>query len=108
MDSSVVRAKPSKNTKPEIERALEIACKRLSGAALRVIEKIMMDDKADPKVRMDACKEIFNRGFGRPKQTAETVNINLSGGEDLITAITQARNRVIEAIPDEKDVISIQ
>lgn len=96
MDRLVVKAKPTKNTKPGVARSIEIACKRLSWAALKVIEKIMMDDNADPKVRMDAAKEIMNRGWGRPKASIET-NINVGASESLLQALNEARKRTSDA-----------
>lgn len=105
MDSLVVDAKPSKNTKPGVARSIEIACKRLSIRALKVIESIMNDQGADPKVRMQACQEILNRGFGRPKASVET-NINVNAGDSLLKAITERRAAMalFSAESEEKEV----
>lgn len=112
MDKAVVKAKPSKNTKPGVKRSIEIACKRISWRALDVIEAIMNDTTADPKVRMDAAKEIMNRGWGRPKASIET-NINVGASDSLLQALTEARKRTNEAAilpPEEpeKEVIDAE
>jgi hypothetical protein len=96
MDSLVVKAKAHGNTKKGVARSIEIACKRLSWRALKVIEEIMENTNADPKVRMDAAKEIMNRGWGRPKASIET-NINVGASEGLLEALSDARKRTSEA-----------
>ncbi len=101
-------AKPSKNTKPGVARSIEIACKRLSWRALKVIEQIMNSEDADPKVRMDAAKEVMNRGWGRPRAQIDT-NINIGGGEALLAALAEARSRTkaaeaLPAPPEEKEI----
>lgn len=80
------------STKPGIARSIEIACKRLSWKALKVIEKALDDETVEMKVRLDAAKEVFNRGWGRPKVAMEAT-INLGGGEALLNAIQDARTR---------------
>lgn len=97
-----------KNTKPGVKRSIEIACKRLSWTALKVIEKLMNNEEVDPKVRMDAAKEIMNRGWGRPKTSIET-NINIGGGEALLQAITDAKKRTqeAEALPAPPEEIEV-
>lgn len=94
MDSMVVRAK--KSVRPEIARSIEIACKRLSAKALDILEKAMNDEKLDMKHRLDAAKEILNRGWGRPKQSVDT-NINVNNGDALLAALTSAKDRAGEA-----------
>lgn len=107
----VVKATPSKNTKPGVVRSIEIACKRLSWKALKVIEQIMNDERADPKVRMQASQEIMNRAWGRPKASVEQ-NININAGDAFLKAITEARKRAaIDALlpetEEEKEVNKI-
>ncbi|MGI0011231.1 MAG: hypothetical protein ACREAE_07510 [Nitrosopumilaceae archaeon] len=107
MDSKVTEAKPSKNTKPGIIRGVEIACKRLSERALKVLEDAMKDETLDMKHRLDAAKEILNRAWGRPKQSIEA-NVNVHSGEVLIEAITQAKQRVVasEKLVEDKPTIN--
>lgn len=86
---------PSKNTKPEIARAIEIACKRLSGKALQVLTKAMDDSLKgliDIRWGIQASTEVLNRGFGRARQQIEA-NINVEGGEEMIEALRSARLR---------------
>lgn len=92
MDKKLITAKPSKNTKPEVARSIEIACKRLSWKALKVLEKALNDETVDMRYRLEAAKEVFNRGWGRPKQSIDA-NINVGGGEALLEAIAYARKR---------------
>lgn len=92
MDHTATKAKKSKNTKPEVERSIEIACKRLSWTALKVLEQALKNESLDMKYRIEAAKEVFNRGWGRPKQSIDA-NINVGGGEALLEAITMARKR---------------
>lgn len=92
MDSKVIDATVSKNTKPGVARSIEIACKRLSWKALQVLEKALNDDTIEMKHRIDAAKEVLNRAWGRPKQSIEA-NVNVQTGESLIEAITAAKSR---------------
>lgn len=85
----------TKNTKPDVLRQVEIACKRLSVRAFEVLRKAMDDamlGKVDMKVGIIAAKEVLDRGLGKAKQTVEA-NINVEGGEALIEALKAARER---------------
>ncbi len=77
---------------PEIERAVEIACKRVSKDALEFLEQAIKDSELDPRVRMMAAKEILDRAWGKPKQNIEQ-SVNVNAGEDLLQALRDARNR---------------
>lgn len=96
-------AKVITSNKPQIERAVEIACKRISGRAVVYLEKIIEEaiknpNQHDPKVVMQAISEVMNRGLGRARQQIEQ-NINVQGNDALIEAINQAKMRVIDALP---------
>ena len=103
----------SRNTKPGIERSIEIACKRLSWKALKVLEKALDDERVDMKIRLQAAQEVFNRGWGRAKQSVETI-VNVHANDALLEAITHARRRTEEAsrLPEptkteiEKDIVT--
>lgn len=95
MNKQALGVKESKNTKPGIARSIEIACKRLSWKALKVLEKALDDDTVDMKTRLQAAQEVFNRGWGKPKQSVEA-NINIGGGDALLEAIAHARKRAVE------------
>ena len=84
------------NTKPGIARSIEIACKRLSWKALRVLEAALEDEKIEMKVRIQAAQEVMNRGWGRPKQSIDAT-VNVGGGDALLAAITEAKKRASEA-----------
>lgn len=107
------KPKVSKNTKPGVARSIEIACKRLSWTALKVLEQALKNENLDMKYRIEAAKEVFNRGWGRPKQSIDA-NINVGGGEALLEAIALARKRTEEAAtlsaptPEqvEKDIVT--
>jgi hypothetical protein len=93
----------SKNTHPDVERQVEIACKRISQTAVNylemIIEKALGGEQIDPKVVMIAIKEVFDRGLGKARQQIDQ-NINVNGGEALVEAIQQARMRVLEKATD--------
>lgn len=86
------RPKGSTNGNLEIERRIEIACKRLSVRAFEVIEKIMLDETVEPKFRLTAAKEILDRGLGKAKQRVDQ-NVKIEGGEALIELIRVGRER---------------
>lgn len=114
MNMKDTKARTTKNTKPGVERSIEIACKRLSWTAMKVLEKALKDENLDMKLRLIAAKEVFDRGWGKAKQSVEAT-INVGGGEALLEAIAHARKRTAEAeaIPAptpeqiEKDITTI-
>lgn len=91
------------SNKPNIERAVEIACKRISGRAVIYLEKIIEEaikdpNKHDPKIVMKAIEEVMDRGLGKARQQIEQ-NINVNGNDALIEAINQAKVRVMDKLP---------
>jgi len=86
------------------ERAIEIACKRLSERALKVLEQAMDEKKTpglDYRLRIMAAQEILSRAWGKPKQATEA-QINIEGGDALIDALKAARIRA--GLPGETKV----
>lgn len=77
---------------PDIERRIEIACKRLGDGAIRLLEKLMMDENTEVRWRIVAAKEILDRGFGRPKQSIDQ-KITMNGGEAFLEIMRDARER---------------
>lgn len=104
MDSNAVKAYDPKAPRKRGKqiRAIEIACKRLSARALQVLEDALDLQKTpdlEYRHRIEAAKEILNRGWGRPKQTVDT-NVNVNADESFLEAINAAKGRVaIAATP---------
>ncbi len=103
--------KPKKTVstgKPELERAVEIACKRLSKGALMVLENAIDETKTpnlEMRWRLAAAKEILDRAWGRPKQSIDA-NIKMETAESLVDAIKSARQNaavssVLEAAQEQ-------
>lgn len=87
----------SKNTRlPEYERKIEIACKRLSERALKFLIEVLEDSSVETRWRMQAAKEIMDRGLGRPKQSMDQ-KITLVGGDAFMDVVNAAKQRVIDA-----------
>lgn len=80
----------------EYERKIEIACKRLSETALKYLIKVLADDTVETRWRMQAAKEIMDRGLGRPKQSMDQ-KITLVGGDAFMDVVNAAKQRVIDA-----------
>lgn len=109
MDSKVIDAKLSRNAGgprragEAVIRSIEIACKRLSAQALKVLEKALADEGVEMRYRIEAAKEILNRGWGRSRQSME-VTLNDESGSALIDALKTARERaglVLASTPQE-------
>lgn len=68
-------------------RSIEIACKRYSYNALKILTDALDPAKTpelEYKMRMVAAKEILDRGYGKPKQSIDQ-NVEIS-----VTGVTQA------------------
>lgn len=88
--------------KPGIERAIEIACKRLSERALKVLENALDPAKTpgiDYKMRIMAAQELLSRAWGKPKASVDN-KITVEGGEALIDILRQAKIR--SGLPGDK------
>lgn len=83
------------NYKLDLERRVDIACKRLSSKALDVLERAMDETKTpdiEYKYRIMAAKEILDRAYGKPKQAIEA-SVTLEGGEAFLKMMQEARER---------------
>jgi hypothetical protein len=65
------------------ERAIEIACKRISFKAIEILEKALMDESVDIRWKLSAAKEILDRGWGRPAQSVKA-EVVISGVDTLV------------------------
>lgn len=81
---------------PDIERRIEIACKRLSANALTFLEKILSDDNVEVRWRLQAAKEIMDRGLGKAKQSIDQ-KVTMVGGDAFMQVLNEAKNRVAKA-----------
>lgn len=86
--------------KPEIERAVEIACKRMASRALQVLEDILENPDEETRWRIAAAKEVLDRGFGRPKQSVETV-VRDATADSLILALNEGKRRASITVEGE-------
>lgn len=68
------------------ERAIEIACKRLSIHAINVLEMALKKEDVDIRWKIQAAKEILDRGWGRPAQSIKA-DINISTIDALVSRI---------------------
>lgn len=75
------------------ERAIEIACKRYSERALKVLVDCLSDDKIDVRWKIAAAKEVLDRAWGRARQSVDA-NVKIEGSEALIDAINAGKARV--------------
>lgn len=82
-----------KRSQKDLDRALEIACKRMSPKALEILEKGISDPSIEFRWKLAAVKEILDRAWGRPKQTAD-VKVELGGVDSLVAALNEARERM--------------
>jgi hypothetical protein len=96
----------SKDPKPEIERKVELACKRISERGIKYLEDLIekaldpetpKEQRPDPRWVMMAIDQVLNRGFGKPRQQIDQ-SIQVEGGDALIDAIRKAKDRVAVAI----------
>lgn len=86
--------------KPGIERAIEVACKRLSERALKVLENALDPVKTpgiDYKMRIMAAQELLSRAWGKPKASVES-KVTFEGGDALLNAMKNARARAKEEV----------
>lgn len=109
----MARPKGSKDPKPEIEKRVELTCKRISERGVNFLEKLIEDalnpdipkaDRPDPRWVMMAIDQVLNRGFGKPRQQIDQ-SIQVEGGDALIDAIRKGKERIATALiatPDEK------
>lgn len=102
----MARPKGSRDPKPEIERRVELACKRISERGVEFLNKLIEDalnpdipknEKPDARWVMMAIDQVLNRGFGRPKQQIDQT-IQMEGGDALIDAIRQGKERIANAL----------
>lgn len=77
------------------ERAIEIACKRESLAAIEYLFSVLKDDTVETRWRIVAAKEVLDRGFGRPRQNVEQ-KVTIEGGDALLAAIAAGNQRIKE------------
>ena len=75
------------------ERAIEIACKRYSERALKVLVDAMTEDGVDIRWKIQAAKEILDRAWGRARQSLDA-NVTVEGSEALINAINAGKARI--------------
>lgn len=87
--------KDGRATVPQVQRSIEIACKRLSGRALAILERALDEVKTpelEYKQRILAAKEILDRGWGKPRQQIDSTVVTGSG-EQFLEALRMARER---------------
>lgn len=77
----------------DVERALEIACKRESFRAIEYLFEVLQDADCETRWRIVAAKEILDRGYGRPRQNVEQ-KVTIEGGDALLAAIAAGDKRV--------------
>lgn len=95
--------------KADIERSVEVACKRLSERSIRVLSDALdpaLTPEIDYKTRIDAAKEILNRAWGKPRQQMD-VNMEMSI-KGVAEALEAARRRVIENEVNGAPVVKIR
>lgn len=84
------RKKGSRETPPK-ERRIEVACMRWSDEAVNVLSKALLDDSIDIRWRIQAAKELLDRGFGRPRQQVDQT-IKVEAAEALLQALMQKKD----------------
>lgn len=77
----------------DVERAIEIACKRESMRAIEYLFNVLQDDSIETRWRIVAAKEVLDRGFGRPRQNVEQ-KVTIEGGDALLAAIAAGNQRI--------------
>ena len=83
----------STDKKSDKERSIEIACKRYSEAALKVLTDCLTDTEADIRWKIVAAKEVLDRAWGRPKQSVDA-SVKIEGADSLLAAIQAGKARV--------------
>ncbi|NJO48346.1 MAG: hypothetical protein HC840_01360 [Leptolyngbyaceae cyanobacterium RM2_2_4] len=83
------------------EQMSDAAYDNLMPLAVYVQEKILQDERADPKIRFAAASNVIDRVKGKPKQSVEvrSLNFNFTAKEkelDESIQLTQARIKVLE------------
>lgn len=97
---AALATRAGRRIKNDKDRSIEIACRRYSERALKVLVDVLDDETADIRWRIQAAKEILDRGHGRPKQVVDS-NITVEGGDALVQAIQAGRARVMAAVAVE-------
>lgn len=74
--------RPGSGRKPGTPNRLTFELKKAASAygeeALSKLLSIMRDEETPPNVAVAACKEVLDRGFGRPAITIDAPEINLN------------------------------
>ena len=79
---------PSQKVKPvpEIERRIEVACKRHSNKAVEILANALTNPAVDIRWKISAAKEILDRAWGRPAQQIKA-DVSVSSVDALIEVL---------------------
>lgn len=55
--------------RPKEVREVKVLARERTASAIEVLTKIMEDPKAAPAARVAACRELLDRGYGRPESS---------------------------------------
>lgn len=85
----------SKASTENLERRIDIACKRLSVNALTILERAL-DERLTPnleyKYRIAAATQVLDRAWGKPKQSIRA-EITTTPSDQFMTAMREADER---------------
>ena len=86
--------------RPAVSAEIRVLARERTPEAINVLTEIMRDPKAPPAARVAACRELLDRGYGRPESSvnakietrSEELDFSLLTPEERAT-VTECLNR---------------